>query len=150
MVFFAAQVSILCCYHLLRAGDTPDINCDNTACGKPFHRRCLVEWLNSGGRPAWENGGGEQGLSGVAACLLTACAQFLRLLSNTCPVAPACLPRCLCLGRHAMLLSLIHAVRCNVPLVAPAPPADASTRQSFNTLFGACPYCSAPITVKTG
>ncbi|KAL4418745.1 hypothetical protein ABPG77_006418 [Micractinium sp. CCAP 211/92] len=55
-------------------GDTPDINCDNAACGKPFHRRCLVEWLNS----------------------------------------------------------------------------DASTRQSFNTLFGSCPYCSAPITVKTG
>lgn len=53
-------------------GESPDINCDNAACGKPFHRRCLVEWLNS----------------------------------------------------------------------------DTSTRQSFNTLFGACPYCSAPITVK--
>ena len=26
--------------------------------------------------------------------------------------------------------------------------ADTSTRQSFNTLFGACPYCSTPITVK--
>lgn len=26
--------------------------------------------------------------------------------------------------------------------------ADTSTRQSFNTLFGACPYCSSPITVK--
>jgi hypothetical protein len=26
--------------------------------------------------------------------------------------------------------------------------ADTSTRHSFNTLFGACPYCSAPITVK--
>ena len=27
--------------------------------------------------------------------------------------------------------------------------ADPSTQQSFNTLFGACPYCAAPITVKT-
>ena len=56
----------------LPAGEAPDVNCDNANCGKPFHRRCLVEWLN----------------------------------------------------------------------------ADTSTRQSFNTLFGACPYCSAPITVK--
>ncbi|KAI7842671.1 hypothetical protein COHA_003602 [Chlorella ohadii] len=28
-------------------GDAPEINCDNPSCGKPFHRRCLVEWLNS-------------------------------------------------------------------------------------------------------
>jgi E3 ubiquitin-protein ligase FANCL len=26
--------------------------------------------------------------------------------------------------------------------------ADPSTRQSFNTLFGACPYCAAAITVQ--
>ena len=53
-------------------GDVPDINCDNAACGKPFHRLCLREWLA----------------------------------------------------------------------------ADASTRQSFGSMFGACPYCSAPIAVK--
>ncbi len=41
-------------YHICGAGDTPDINCDNAACGKPFHRRCLVEWLNSGGCLAHE------------------------------------------------------------------------------------------------
>jgi E3 ubiquitin-protein ligase FANCL len=28
--------------------------------------------------------------------------------------------------------------------------ATSTTRQSFDTLFGACPYCSAPITVKAG
>jgi E3 ubiquitin-protein ligase FANCL len=54
-------------------GDVPEINCDNAACGKPFHRLCLREWLA----------------------------------------------------------------------------ADATTRQSFDTLFGACPYCSSPIAVKT-
>jgi hypothetical protein len=27
-------------------------------------------------------------------------------------------------------------------------PADTSTRQSFNKLFGACPYCSSAITVN--
>lgn len=54
-------------------GDIPEINCDNAACGKPFHRLCLREWLA----------------------------------------------------------------------------ADATTRQSFDTLFGACPYCSSPIAVKT-
>lgn len=54
-------------------GDVPEINCDNSACGKPFHRLCLREWLA----------------------------------------------------------------------------ADATTRQSFDTLFGACPYCSSPIAVKT-
>ncbi len=26
--------------------------------------------------------------------------------------------------------------------------ADTATRSSFNTLFGACPYCSDPITVR--
>jgi E3 ubiquitin-protein ligase FANCL len=27
------------------AGEVPDLNCDNPACSKPFHRRCLAEWL---------------------------------------------------------------------------------------------------------
>lgn len=31
-----------------RAGEAPEMSCDNGACGKPFHRRCLVEWLSSG------------------------------------------------------------------------------------------------------
>jgi E3 ubiquitin-protein ligase FANCL len=53
-------------------GDVPEINCDNPACGKPFHRLCLREWLA----------------------------------------------------------------------------ADATTRQSFDTLFGSCVYCSSPIAVK--
>ena len=57
----------------LLQGDVPEINCDNAACGKPFHRLCLREWLA----------------------------------------------------------------------------ADATTRQSFGSLFGACPYCSSPIAVKT-
>ncbi|PSC68290.1 E3 ubiquitin-ligase FANCL [Micractinium conductrix] len=77
----SADCAICYAYRLLPAeggaaedGEAPDVNCDNAACGKPFHRRCLVEWLNS----------------------------------------------------------------------------DQTTRQSFNTLFGACPYCSAPITVKAG
>lgn len=56
----------------LPAGEAPDVSCDNPQCSKPFHRSCLVEWLNS----------------------------------------------------------------------------DTATRQSFSTLFGTCPYCSAPITVK--
>lgn len=48
------------------------MNCDNVACSKPFHRSCLVEWLNS----------------------------------------------------------------------------DTSTRRSFNTIFGTCPYCADPLSVK--
>ncbi|KAK9807004.1 hypothetical protein WJX72_010444 [[Myrmecia] bisecta] len=28
-------------------GETPDINCENPQCGRPFHRACLVEWLQS-------------------------------------------------------------------------------------------------------
>ena len=54
-------------------GEVPEVNCSNTMCGKPFHRRCLREWLG----------------------------------------------------------------------------ADASTRVSFDTMFGACPYCSSPIAVKS-
>lgn len=54
------------------AGEVPDVNCNNAACGKPFHRRCLAEWLG----------------------------------------------------------------------------ADTTTKQSFGTLYGACPYCSEPIAVK--
>jgi len=51
--------------------DAPGVYCDNEACGKPFHKECLREWLVS----------------------------------------------------------------------------DATTRQSFGKLFGACPYCSSPISV---
>ena len=25
--------------------EAPDVNCDNTPCGRPYHRSCLVEWL---------------------------------------------------------------------------------------------------------
>ncbi|KAK3242628.1 hypothetical protein CYMTET_47692 [Cymbomonas tetramitiformis] len=50
----------------------PEAACDNPSCARPFHVRCLVEWLR----------------------------------------------------------------------------ADGSARQSFQTLFGLCPYCSQPITVK--
>lgn len=53
-------------------GDVPEVNCDNPACGKPFHRLCLREWLA----------------------------------------------------------------------------ADPSSLTSFATMFGACPYCTAPIAVK--
>ena len=39
-----------CCFMLiarLRAGTTPDIHCSNAQCSRPFHRTCLVEWLQS-------------------------------------------------------------------------------------------------------
>jgi len=52
-------------------GEVPEVYCDNAACGKPFHKACLREWLT----------------------------------------------------------------------------AEPSTRQSLGTLFGACPYCTAPIAV---
>ncbi|GAB4817921.1 hypothetical protein N2152v2_004967 [Parachlorella kessleri] len=75
----SAECAICYAYRLLQPdaeagaeGEAPDINCSNASCAKPFHRQCLVEWLN----------------------------------------------------------------------------ADTATRSSFNTLFGACPYCSDPITVR--
>ncbi len=36
-------------------GGAPDVHCDNAACGKPFHARCLAEWLaaDAGARRAF-------------------------------------------------------------------------------------------------
>lgn len=46
-------------FAVLSPGDAPEINCDNPSCGKPFHRRCLVEWLNSGQGGLMVGQGGE-------------------------------------------------------------------------------------------
>lgn len=54
------------------AGEVPDEACPNARCGRPFHRRCLLEWLL----------------------------------------------------------------------------AVSTSRRSFNTVFGVCPYCSQPVTAR--
>lgn len=54
-------------------GALPDVVCDNSKCGRPFHRACLVQWLRS----------------------------------------------------------------------------DTSTRTSYSTLYGKCPYCSSPLEVDS-
>lgn len=78
---------------------------------------------------AWWNGsiqvGGGRGLS------VCACRHGRSAAGSTVRVC-CCSP-----SVHACPLALPHPLQ-----------ADTSTRQSFNTLFGACPYCSAPITVK--
>lgn len=48
----------------------------------------------------------------------------------------------------AAVCSRMQRCYCETLNAPSAVPTDTSTRQSFNTLFGACPYCSAPITVK--
>ena len=156
--------SPLSCPALLppHAGEAPDINCDNPACGKPFHR-CARTRPARGlpvplplGSPAcslslpsfvlppetWET------------CTLQALpggvAQFRRALGQVRAAAKPQAPPCTmaacsanCHARRERLLSFLGPLP-----AAPCRAADTSTRQSFNTLFGACPYCSSPITVK--
>jgi E3 ubiquitin-protein ligase FANCL len=35
------------CYSFLQNDVAPDQNCDNSLCSRPFHRKCLFEWLKS-------------------------------------------------------------------------------------------------------
>jgi len=60
------------CYTLRLGGELPSVACENEACGAPFHRACLAEWLH----------------------------------------------------------------------------ADATAKRVYSTLYGACPYCGAPIAVS--
>ncbi len=90
----------------LPLGDAPEINCDNPSCGKPFHRRCLVEWLNSGGCARGAVAG--QGRQAQLAVFVGATAgTFLAFCTQAVPRFACCTPACRPLPRHRHR-SLLH------------------------------------------
>lgn len=101
------------------------LSCSHERCGRLFHHRCLLEWLQvRGSRPVY--------------------------YINRCMKAVTCLyiyTQVLCCG------SLFHSLCCDAYKCSArafnASQSDARSSRCFDTLFGQCPFCLNSISVKT-